>query len=119
MVIQIEPNCECQCQKEQNINTGNSFACNDPLCNYHGKLVCGACECCDNFFGPYCNCTNRFDPEKGCRKPYTVVKEDKLTAIRYQKDDCSGKGECDGCGKCVCHQERECVVISGPYCDQV
>ena len=127
MIIEIEPDCECECQKQHNNGVDHNFACNDPLCNYHGKLVCGACECCGDFFGPNCICTNRsmmnqIDPELSCRKPYTIQKNN-ATITRYEPDICSGKGECDECGKCICPEETESdhvTVIrkfSGPFCD--
>ena len=124
MIIDIEPMCECGCQKNQNIFADDTFACNDPECNYHGKLVCGACVCCGDYFGPGCTCRNGslvdpLNPSMNCRKPYNVTKRDNTTVTRYEKAICSGKGECDECGNCICSQERENVIYSGKYCDKV
>ena len=86
MVIDIEPICNCGCQDDQGDGLPDTFACNDPKCNYNGKLVCGACICCGDYFGPDCTCKNGslvdpLNPLMNCRKPYTVIKSDNTTVI--------------------------------------
>ena len=124
MVIDIEPICNCGCQDDQGDGLPDTFACNDPKCNYNGKLVCGACICCGDYFGPDCTCKNGslvdpLNPLMNCRKPYTVIKSDNTTVIRYEQQICSGKGQCDECGNCECLEERKGVIPYGPYCDKV
>lgn len=126
MSIDIVPICECECQRNSNSDIDDTYSCNDPACNFHGKLVCGACVCCGDFFGPKCICANEtlddhWDPQLKCRTPYTVrSKHDNSTMItRYEKQLCSGKGACDECGGCVCRQERTGVIFFGKYCEKV
>ena len=124
MVIDIEPICNCGCQDNHGDGLPDTFACNDPKCNYNGKLVCGACICCGDYFGPDCTCKNGslvdpLNPLMNCRKPYTVIKSDNTTVIRYEQQICSGKGQCDECGNCECLEERKGVIPYGPYCDKV
>ena len=122
MVINIDPICECGCEKGQRDDT--SYAYNDPICNKKGKLVCGACVCLDGFFGPDCSCSNGslinpLDPSMNCKRPYTVTKSDNTTVIRYEKDVCSNRGYCDECGKCVCFQPQPGVQFHGEFCEEV
>ena len=120
MVIEVQPLCECECQK---LFAQKSDICSDrhPLCNSQGELVCGTCKCCENFFGDKCQCSNGTmndlqNPDLGCRKEYNVTID---TSIRLRHGTiCSGRGDCE-CGKCRCYEQSDCVIISGEFCDKV
>ncbi|KAM4715706.1 integrin beta-4 isoform 2-T2 [Anableps anableps] len=70
-------------------------------CNGHGNLVCGRCQCDDGWLGAFCNCSETSDLNKNqCIGPGMT-------------ESCSGRGNCQACGTCVCHNPDQ---FEGPYC---
>ncbi|XP_015244098.1 PREDICTED: integrin beta-4 isoform X1 [Cyprinodon variegatus] len=71
-------------------------------CNGNGKLVCGKCQCDDGWQGPFCNCSKASESNKNqCKGP-------------NMKEPCSGRGDCQPCGTCVCYNPDQ---YEGPYCE--
>ncbi|MED6244242.1 hypothetical protein ATANTOWER_000772 [Ataeniobius toweri] len=70
-------------------------------CNGNGKLVCGKCQCDDGWLGTFCNCSKTSHLNKNqCIGPNMTV-------------SCSGLGDCQPCGTCVCYNPDQ---YEGPYC---
>ncbi|XP_035998391.1 integrin beta-4 isoform X4 [Fundulus heteroclitus] len=85
------PTCDCE-------KTGFPKA---QRCHYNGKLVCGKCQCDDGWLGTFCNCSKTSDLNK-----------DQCIGPNMTKP-CSGRGDCQACGSCVCHNPEQ---FEGPYC---
>ncbi|XP_043958074.1 integrin beta-4 isoform X1 [Gambusia affinis] len=70
-------------------------------CNGNGKLVCGKCICDDGWAGAFCNCSKTSGLSKNqCIGPGMT-------------ESCSGRGDCQACGTCVCYNPDQ---YEGPYC---
>ncbi|XP_054913412.1 integrin beta-4 isoform X2 [Poeciliopsis prolifica] len=70
-------------------------------CNGNGKLVCGKCLCDDGWAGAFCNCSKTSGLSKDqCIGPGMT-------------ESCSGRGDCQACGTCVCYNPDQ---YEGPYC---
>ncbi|KAM6898622.1 integrin beta-4 isoform 1-T1 [Lycodopsis pacificus] len=83
----------CECEKFPIPNAAR--------CSQQGDLVCGKCQCSGGWVGPFCNCS----------KTHSV---DKSQCIGPQmKDPCSGRGECQECGTCVCNNPDQ---FEGQFC---
>ncbi len=113
LIVEIEPLCECECS----IEAESSTSCDSVECNGHGRLVCGECQCCQDFFGHDCRCENgqeadQYDPDARCRPTITNGTVSRLGAV------CSGQGVCD-CGQCICHAHTPGVNITGEFCNTV
>lgn len=74
------------------------------LCNYHGILACGLCECDEGWNGLTCNCNI---PEatsiNRCTRPGT-------------QSPCSDRGTCE-CGACGCNIAEDGSPFLGEYCE--
>uniref|UniRef100_A0A3B3ULM0 Integrin beta n=1 Tax=Poecilia latipinna TaxID=48699 RepID=A0A3B3ULM0_9TELE len=70
-------------------------------CNGKGNLVCGKCLCDDGWAGAFCNCSKTSGSTKDqCIGPGMT-------------ESCSGRGDCQACGTCVCYNPDQ---YEGPYC---
>lgn len=86
--------CEtCECEKTPILKAER--------CNGNGKLVCGKCQCDENWVGTFCNCSKTSSLDKNqCIGPNMT-------------EPCSGRGECQPCGTCVCSNPSR---YEGPFC---
>uniref|UniRef100_A0A3Q3QPC7 Integrin beta n=1 Tax=Monopterus albus TaxID=43700 RepID=A0A3Q3QPC7_MONAL len=86
------PTCECQ---KTVINKA-------PRCHGNGDLVCGRCRCSPGWLGTFCNCSSSSSAldTNQCIGPGMT-------------EPCSGRGDCLGCGICVCYNRDQ---FEGPYC---
>ncbi|XP_031699889.1 integrin beta-4 isoform X1 [Anarrhichthys ocellatus] len=83
----------CECEKSPIPNAAR--------CNQQGDLVCGKCQCSGGWVGPFCNCSKTQSVDKSqCIGP-------------QMKDPCSGRGECQECGTCVCNNPDQ---FEGQFC---
>ncbi|XP_049916402.1 integrin beta-4 [Epinephelus moara] len=73
-----------------------------PRCYGNGDLVCGRCECYDDWVGTFCNCSAS-----------TSSNDNSQCIGPGMKEPCSGRGDCLVCGTCVCHNPEQ---FEGPYC---
>ncbi|KAM9336995.1 integrin beta-4 [Symphorus nematophorus] len=84
----------CECEKTPVIKAAR--------CHGHGNLVCGKCQCDDDWLGSFCNCS--------------VAVSAQATSLCIAPGDsepCSGRGDCLECGTCVCYNPDQ---YEGPYC---
>ncbi|XP_065364687.1 integrin beta-PS-like [Calliphora vicina] len=106
LIIDLEMLCTCPCEKPG--STG--YQTDSPVCNNHGTLMCGSCECDDLHFGRKCECSavdvySKKGKNLGCRA-------DNVTEI-----DCNGRGSCL-CGVCECDKRSNPdEIISGSFCE--
>uniref|UniRef100_A0A3B3VQ41 Integrin, beta 4 n=1 Tax=Poecilia latipinna TaxID=48699 RepID=A0A3B3VQ41_9TELE len=86
--------CEtCDCEKTPTLKAKR--------CNGKGNLVCGKCLCDDGRAGAFCNCSKTSGSTKDqCIGPGMT-------------ESCSGRGDCQACGTCVCYNPDQ---YEGPYC---
>ncbi|XP_027884979.1 integrin beta-4 isoform X5 [Xiphophorus couchianus] len=86
--------CEtCDCEKIPTLKASR--------CHGNGKLVCGKCLCDDGWAGAFCNCSKNSGLSKDqCIGPGVT-------------ESCSGRGDCQACGTCVCYNPDQ---YEGPYC---
>ncbi|XP_014825792.1 PREDICTED: integrin beta-4 isoform X3 [Poecilia mexicana] len=86
--------CEtCDCEKTPTLKAKR--------CNGKGNLVCGKCLCDDGWAGAFCNCSKTSGSTKDqCIGPGMT-------------ESCSGRGDCQACGTCVCYNPDQ---YEGPYC---
>ncbi|XP_023196226.1 integrin beta-4 isoform X3 [Xiphophorus maculatus] len=86
--------CEtCDCEKTPTLKASR--------CHGNGKLVCGKCLCDDGWAGAFCNCSKNSGLSKDqCIGPGVT-------------ESCSGRGDCQACGTCVCYNPDQ---YEGPYC---
>ena len=118
LLVEIEPQCDCQCSEIPPRNV-----CSSRLCNGNGHTQCGVCQCCDGFFGPFCECPPDptllpgVDPTSRCQQVKTITTKDNKTVQRVG-EICEGRGDCI-CGQCRCHKTREGVELSGQFCENV
>ncbi|KAL5972200.1 Integrin beta-2 [Taenia solium] len=75
-----------------------------PRCQYHGRLVCGACVCDPQYSGEFCECSAESSQQEEimlqqCTRPGDNV-------------PCSDRGRCV-CGRCKCNLAR----YMGLYCE--
>ncbi|XP_072228830.1 integrin beta-4 isoform X2 [Leuresthes tenuis] len=71
-------------------------------CHGNGDLMCGKCQCNNGWLGNFCNCSasaSALDTNQ-CIGP-------------GMKEPCSGRGDCQACGTCVCYKPEQ---FGGPYC---
>ncbi|KAM4525118.1 integrin beta-4 isoform 2-T3 [Odontesthes bonariensis] len=71
-------------------------------CHGNGNLTCGKCQCYEGWLGNFCNCSasaSALDTNQ-CIGP-------------GMKEPCSGRGDCQACGTCVCYKPEQ---FEGPYC---
>ncbi|XP_024120232.1 integrin beta-4 isoform X3 [Oryzias melastigma] len=71
-------------------------------CHRNGDLVCGKCQCHDGWLGNFCNCStadSALDANQ-CIGPGMT-------------QPCSGRGDCQPCGTCVCYNPEQ---FEGPFC---
>uniref|UniRef100_A0A0K8VZT0 Integrin beta n=1 Tax=Bactrocera latifrons TaxID=174628 RepID=A0A0K8VZT0_BACLA len=100
LIIDLKMLCGCECDAE--VKTKSQH------CSSQGNLVCGVCQCEDQFVGAQCQCSNTdmqesSDSSHNCHDNTTII-------------DCSGRGICS-CGQCQCDKRsNEEEVISGKYC---
>ncbi|XP_039962389.1 integrin beta-PS-like isoform X1 [Bactrocera tryoni] len=100
LIIDLKMLCGCECDAE--VKTKSQY------CSSQGNLVCGVCQCEDQFVGAKCQCSNTdmqesSDSSHNCRDNTTIM-------------DCSGRGICS-CGQCQCDKRNnEEEVIWGKYC---
>ncbi|KAM9424577.1 integrin beta-4 isoform 2-T2 [Pholidichthys leucotaenia] len=71
-------------------------------CHKHGDLVCGRCQCEKEWLGTFCNCSAKSSAldTNQCVGPGMT-------------EPCSGRGDCQPCGVCVCYNPDQ---FEGPYC---
>ncbi|KAK0049467.1 integrin beta-1 [Biomphalaria pfeifferi] len=98
LTVIIEALCDCDCEVKNNTWETASDLCNGG----NGSLVCGLCECNQNYFGQNCECTstNLDSGQTQCNR-----------AGENSTKVCSGVGECE-CGKCICKDG-----YSGTFCE--
>uniref|UniRef100_A0A3Q4HCM4 Integrin beta n=1 Tax=Neolamprologus brichardi TaxID=32507 RepID=A0A3Q4HCM4_NEOBR len=87
------PTCDCE----------KSPIRNAPRCNGKGDLVCGKCRCHGGWVGPFCNCSG-----SGSAADINQCK------AKETDEPCSGRGECQECGTCICYNPNQ---FEGPYCE--
>uniref|UniRef100_A0A671XFI0 Integrin beta n=1 Tax=Sparus aurata TaxID=8175 RepID=A0A671XFI0_SPAAU len=86
----------CDCEKvETQINKA-------ARCYGNGDLVCGKCQCHDDWLGSFCNCSSA-----------DSAKSTSQCIAPGEKEPCSGRGDCMACGTCVCYNPEQ---FEGPYC---
>ncbi|XP_054637435.1 integrin beta-1-like isoform X2 [Dunckerocampus dactyliophorus] len=96
LVINLECECDCAGNREEN----------SPTCNSHGALACGSCECYPPYTGQKC----QIDTES------TFSRDEKFCRSGPNAPFCSGRGTCDG-GFCVCNsRENPEERYSGEFC---
>uniref|UniRef100_A0A1I8PZ80 Integrin beta n=1 Tax=Stomoxys calcitrans TaxID=35570 RepID=A0A1I8PZ80_STOCA len=106
LIVNLEMLCSCDCERPGS----PGYEINSPICNNHGRLMCGICDCDDMHFGHTCECsTNEIHPGKnndfGCRPDNSSIV------------DCSGRGTCL-CGVCDCEKRANPdEIISGRFCE--
>ncbi|KAM7347424.1 integrin beta-PS-like [Cochliomyia hominivorax] len=106
LIIDLEMICSCPCEKPNS----DGYELNSPVCDNHGTLSCGICQCNDLYYGRNCECfaddiSMKQDKDLGCRA-------DNATAI-----DCNGRGNCL-CGVCECEKRTNPEeIISGRFCE--
>ncbi|KAM6951482.1 integrin beta-4 [Aplochiton taeniatus] len=82
----------CDCERTPAVNAAR--------CTGNGDLVCGKCQCHENWLGPFCNCSAGASAATGsCLAPDMT-------------QPCSGRGDCL-CGECICWNPEQ---YEGPYC---
>ncbi|XP_075889894.1 integrin beta-4 isoform X1 [Nelusetta ayraudi] len=86
------PTCECE----------KTSIPNAPRCHGNGNLVCGKCQCRDDWLGAFCNCT---------KAPSDTVTS--MCKGPGMDEPCSGRGDCQACGICACYNPEQ---YEGPYC---
>ncbi|XP_034049235.1 integrin beta-4 isoform X3 [Thalassophryne amazonica] len=74
-------------------------------CHGKGDLVCGKCHCYPGWLGAFCNCSAAVSDQE---------KKSKCRSGPDMKEDCSGRGECQACGTCVCSNPER---YEGPFCE--
>uniref|UniRef100_I3KU81 Integrin beta n=1 Tax=Oreochromis niloticus TaxID=8128 RepID=I3KU81_ORENI len=87
------PTCDCE----------KSPIRNAPRCNGKGDLVCGKCRCHSGWVGPFCNCSG-----SGSAADINQCK------AKETDEPCSGRGECQECGTCMCYNPNH---FEGRYCE--
>ncbi len=69
VVINIDPLCECDCEKKTNDemkSTETQQTETSLYCNQRGRIVCGICECDPLYYGSKCECSkSELDTNKG------------------------------------------------------
>ncbi|XP_030610581.1 integrin beta-4 isoform X2 [Archocentrus centrarchus] len=87
------PTCDCE----------KTVIRNAPRCYNKGDLVCGKCQCHKGWVGPFCNCSGSASAAdtNQCKAP-------------GMDEPCSGRGECQECGTCICYNPNQ---FEGPYCE--
>ncbi|XP_023804992.1 integrin beta-4 isoform X3 [Oryzias latipes] len=71
-------------------------------CHRNGDLVCGKCQCHSGWLGNFCNCSEKdsvLDTNQ-CMGPGMT-------------QPCSGRGDCQACGTCMCYNPEQ---FEGPFC---
>ncbi|XP_037610809.1 integrin beta-4 isoform X2 [Sebastes umbrosus] len=84
----------CKCEKNPQPKA--------PRCSGNGDLVCGKCQCYDDWLGNFCNCSES-DSAKDSRQCFG----------EGMKEACSGRGDCLACGICVCYEPEK---FEGNHC---
>ncbi|OQV14598.1 Integrin beta pat-3 [Hypsibius exemplaris] len=101
LILEIEPLCQCDCQKKENQVRDAGF------CSGQGHMTCGACVCHAGFHGANCACDLK------ARDNHTAD----CTPSDPGQGICSGRGACN-CGQCDCfEQARETDTVSGKFCE--
>lgn len=109
VVLKYHVPCACECSKTINRSS--------IVCNTHGDLSCGVCDCHSGWTGV------------DCSKPICPINRGDLSCQSKNGLICAGNGECGPCETCVCYTDREgsqyfdqendcediCMVVN--YCD--
>ncbi|TGZ59608.1 hypothetical protein CRM22_008976 [Opisthorchis felineus] len=102
-VLEVESACSCPtCDQMPKPSYSTQVS---PRCQSHGYLHCGSCQCMDEYFGDFCECSTATSAGgdeammRQCTKP-------------GDKEPCSGRGRCI-CGKCKCNLAR----YEGEHCE--
>jgi len=104
VILTMEFICECECEQPANKEKNSS------KCNSKGDYECSICRCLEgkNYYGESCDC----DASQG-----NNVKDDRLCKMGNSSLICSGRGQCNSCGKCVCQKSNDAFKVYGTYCE--
>uniref|UniRef100_A0A669BMH9 Integrin beta n=1 Tax=Oreochromis niloticus TaxID=8128 RepID=A0A669BMH9_ORENI len=80
-----------------------SILCPTCDCEKVSNLVCGKCRCHSGWVGPFCNCSG-----SGSAADINQCK------AKETDEPCSGRGECQECGTCMCYNPNH---FEGRYCE--
>ncbi|CAL4073744.1 unnamed protein product, partial [Meganyctiphanes norvegica] len=95
ITIQVETLCKCNCEMEPNhpLNIKNSTECGND-----GSLICGVCDCDQDFYGKNCQCQ--------IGHGHSSSEEDRENCYKDgDEKECSGNGHCS-CGQCECKERK-------------
>lgn len=97
--LELSTGCECECTSL--IHPSYEFQ--SEICTTNGDLICGECNCYEDYSGKYCQC---HESTSKCVQP-----GDQPGLL------CNGVGECE-CNACVCGNPKSKISIhSGQHCE--